>query len=78
MQEPRDQWVKERNLLAKYHVQSEMKVLVAQLRPTLCYAMDCSLPGLGLHQTGLPYLGLQTLHQALLVPVGTQVEESAG
>jgi len=38
--------------------------------------MDCSLPGLGLHQTGLPYLGLQTLHQALLVPVGTQVEES--
>ena len=70
--------MKERKLLAKYHVRSDMKVLVPQLRPMLCYAMDCSLPGLGLHQTGLPYLGLRTLHQALLVPVGTQVEELAG
>ena len=55
-----------------------MKVLVAQSWPTLCYAMDCSLPGLGLSQTGLPYLGPWTLHQALLVPTGTQVEELAG
>ena len=38
-------------LLCVYYTSIEIKVLVAQLCPTLCDAMDCSLSGSSVHDS---------------------------
>jgi len=38
------------SLLPDVNRESELKVLVAQLHPTLCDPMDCSLPGSSVHR----------------------------